>query len=169
MRTRDTPASGVTVQVVTRVERRVGLGHHSTRLGFGDLHPVVAAASTGGHFEAGDRAGADAPRLDFEVRERGREEMLVVLLHIGDVAVDGLGGALDPSFSGDVNGSHTGVFSTTQPWPCGRLRGERSDFDRAELSDGMLGGDLDRLVQIGAFDDVEPADVLLGLGERTVG
>lgn len=33
----------------------------------------------------------------------------------------------------------------------------------------MLRGDLDRLIEVGAVDQHEPADLLLGLGERPVG
>jgi hypothetical protein len=36
----------------------------------------------------------------------------------------------------------------------------------AELGDRVLGGDLDRLVQVPAVDQVEAAHLLLGLGER---
>jgi hypothetical protein len=37
------------------------------------------------------------------------------------------------------------------------------------LGDGVPGRDLDGLLQAAALDDVEPADRLPGLGERTVG
>ena len=46
---------------------------------------------------------------------------------------------------------------------------ERPDFDRPRLGGGVPGRDLDGLVHAAALDDVEPADHLLGLGERTVG
>ena len=46
---------------------------------------------------------------------------------------------------------------------------DRPHFDRPEPRAGDLRRDLDRLVEILAVDDVVAADLLLGLGERTVG
>src|SRR5918999_3195454 len=46
---------------------------------------------------------------------------------------------------------------------------ERPDLDRPDLGDRVAGCDLDGLLQAAALDDVEAADRLLGLGERTVG
>src|SRR5215208_3541371 len=46
---------------------------------------------------------------------------------------------------------------------------ERPDLDRPRLGDRVPGRDLDGLLQTAALDDVEPAERLLGLGERTVG
>jgi hypothetical protein len=62
-----------------------------------------------------------------------------------------------------------------EPEPCTvRLDLQRSvppewpHFDRPVLGSGVPGRDLNRLVQAAALDDVEPADYLLGLGERTI-
>src|SRR4051794_12311293 len=45
---------------------------------------------------------------------------------------------------------------------------ERPHHERPELRGGVLGGNLDRLVEIPALEHVEPADLLLGLGEGPV-
>src|SRR4051812_13115812 len=45
---------------------------------------------------------------------------------------------------------------------------ERPHLERPELRGGVLGGNLDRLVEIPALEQVEPAHLLLGLGERPV-
>src|SRR5437868_2777006 len=46
---------------------------------------------------------------------------------------------------------------------------ERPDLDRPRFGDWVSGRDLDGLLQAFAFDDVEPADCLLGLDEWPVG
>src|SRR4029079_13078299 len=46
---------------------------------------------------------------------------------------------------------------------------DRAHLDRAGRGAGDLRRDLDRLVEVGAVDGVEPADLLLRLGEGTVG
>src|SRR5215207_687878 len=46
---------------------------------------------------------------------------------------------------------------------------DRPDLDRPAADVGDPGGDLDRLVQVLGLDDVEAAELLLGLGERPVG
>ena len=46
---------------------------------------------------------------------------------------------------------------------------ERPDLDRPRFGDWVSGRDLNGLVEAVALDDVEPADCLLGLHERTVG
>jgi Pyridoxamine 5'-phosphate oxidase len=46
---------------------------------------------------------------------------------------------------------------------------ERPHVDRAVPGDRVLGRHLDSLLQAGAFQDVKPADLLLGLGERAIG
>src|SRR5215475_7359766 len=50
----------------------------------------------------------------------------------------------------------------------GSLLPERAHVDRAEPGHRVLARHLDGLVQAGALQDVEPADLLLGLRERAV-
>src|SRR5450759_3486064 len=100
---------------------RVGLGQDATWLGFGDLHPVLAAPPARGHFEARparghfearDRPGAHATGLDLKVRERRRQEARMMLAHVSEVAVDRLGGRVHPPFGRDMDGSHGICFIT---------------------------------------------------------
>src|SRR5919198_1327189 len=53
-------------------------------------------------------------------------------------------------------------------WPPLRLP-QRSQLDRPGPGGRVLGGHLDRLVEILALQQVEPSDLLPGLGERPIG
>jgi hypothetical protein len=56
----------------------IGLGHHPTRLRLGDPHPEGAGPPAGGHLEAVHGTGIHPALLDPELRERRRQEVLMV-------------------------------------------------------------------------------------------
>jgi hypothetical protein len=105
--TRDTLPCGVTVVFVTRLEPV----SDAAWLGLSDLHPVLASAPAGRHREPRDRARSDAAGLDLEVRERRRQETRMVLAHVRDIPIDGVGGRIHRPLSGDENRCHPACLS----------------------------------------------------------
>ena len=55
------------------------------------------------------------------------------------------------------------------PWAARLVTPEGPQLEPAEAGHRVLGGDLDRLVEVGALEDVEADDPLARLGERAVG
>src|SRR5262249_38842682 len=114
MRTRESAPAGVTVHRVTSDEprsdsvmTRPGSGS-STRKRRGARGPPRLER------EAEDRARPDAALLDLEVRERRREELLVMMVHVGDERPDDVGRRPDRALLDDAQLAHQATSSAAR-------------------------------------------------------